>query len=361
MDLYAILGLNPDASIAEIKRAYRRLARRYHPGINPGDQAAAAMFRRISEAYETLIDPAMRQQYDAAGARPPRHVTGSLEFAGFDFSASAHGPQAATFTELFAEVLHPVRPTAGEQAERGADIHATLGVSFMEALRGVERHVLVTRQVLCSACRGAGQVAAVEGRCAYCHGSGALRWARGHMVFSKSCAACAGTGRQRHQRCTVCGAQGRVVHSDAVPVYVPPGTADGGRIRISNAGHVGRHGGASGDLYVTVQVAPHPVFRRQGDDLHMEVPIAVHEAVLGARIEVPSLDGTLRLRIPPGTQAGRQFRIEGRGAPTSAGTRGDLIVEVRLVLPSTVDERSRELMREFGERNSEDVRRELQA
>ncbi|MGH9309300.1 MAG: DnaJ C-terminal domain-containing protein, partial [Vicinamibacterales bacterium] len=162
-------------------------------------------------------------------------------------------------------------------------------------------------------------------------------------------------------RCSVCAAQGRVVHSDAVPVVVPPGTADGGRIRISHAGHVGREGGANGDLYVTVQVTPHPLFRRQGDDLHIEVPVAVHEAVLGARIEVPSIDGPLRLRIPPGTQAGRHFRIEGRGVPTMAGTRGDLIVEVRLVLPANVDDRSRELMREFGQRNSEDVRRELRA
>ncbi|MGH9372198.1 MAG: DnaJ C-terminal domain-containing protein, partial [Vicinamibacterales bacterium] len=281
----------------------------------------------------------------------------SFEFAGFDFSVAAHGAQAATFTELFADILHPKGLADGGKPEPGADLHATLAVSFLEALGGVQRQVVVTRQDTCRPCRGTGRVATPEGRCSPCHGTGNVRWARGHMVFSKPCAVCHGTGRQRQQLCGVCAAQGRVVRSDAVPVFVPPGTADGARIRITEQGHAGRHGGPTGDLYVTVHVAPHPQFRRQGDNLHIQVPIAVHEAVLGARIEVPSLDGTVKLRIPPGTQSGQPFRLEGRGVPTPAGTRGDLIVEVRLVLPETVDERSKELIREFGERNRDDVRR----
>ena len=193
----------------------------------------------------------------------------------------------------------------------------------------------------------------------HCHATGSVRWARGHMVFSKACAACAGTGRLRQQRCGVCGAQGRVVHSEAVPIFVPPGTADGARIRIVERGHAGRAGGPTGDLYVTVHVTPHPLFRREGDDLHVQVPVAVHEAVLGARIDVPSLDGMVRLRIPPGTQAGQRFRLSGHGVTTVSGDRGDLIVEARLVLPAVVDERSKELIREFGRINSEDVRREF--
>jgi molecular chaperone DnaJ len=361
MDLYAVLGLEPGASIADIKRAYRRLARRYHPGINPGDRAAEALFHRITEAYETLVDPARRERYDTGGQGSPSGAGQSFEFAGFDFSVAAHGAQAATFTELFADVLHPVSQPGGGKPEAGSDLHATLGVTFMEAMRGVERQVVVTRQEICPACRGTGIVATAEARCVPCHGSGSVRWARGHMLFSKPCAACAGSGRQRHQRCGICAAQGRVVRTEGIALAVPPGTADGTRLRIAEKGHAGRHGGRTGDLYVVVRVASHPLFRREGDDLHLDLPVAVHEAVLGARIEVPSPDGPFKLAIPPGTQGGRQFRIGGRGVPTMNGGRGELVVHVRLVLPERVDEGSRELMREFGRRNSEDVRKALNA
>ena len=362
VDLYAVLGLQQGASAAEIKRAYRRLARRYHPGINPGDTAAAVMFHRISEAYQTLMDPALRQQYDASGGSGPTEsasTTRAFEFAGFDFSVSAHGAQAATFSELFADVLHPGFPGDRGKPEAGADLHATLIVLFLESVRGVQRQVVVTRQDVCPACSGAGHVQSVEARCSHCHATGAVRWARGHMVFSKPCAACAGTGRQRQQRCGVCAAQGRVVRSEAIPVFVPPGTPDAARLRIPERGHAGRHGGRTGDLYVTVHVTPHRMFRRDGDDVILQVPVAVHEAVLGARIDVPTLDGSVKLRIPPGTQAGQRFRLSGRGIPAATGDRGDLFVEVKLVLPALVDERSKELMREFGRLNGEDVRKEL--
>jgi molecular chaperone DnaJ len=362
MDLYTVLGLGRGASIADIKRAYRRLARRYHPGINPGDRAAEAMFHRITEAYETLVDPARREQYDSGGHRPVAGSAGpSFEFAGFDFSVAAQGAQAATFTELFAEVLHPISPADAGKPEAGADLHATLAVTFMEAMRGVERQVVVTRQELCAACRGSGTVSTPEARCVPCHGSGNVRWARGHMLFSKTCAACLGTGRQRQQRCGLCGAQGRVVRTEGISIAVPPGTADNTRLRILEKGHAGRSGGRTGDLFVFVRVAAHPLFRREGDDLHLELPIAVHEAVLGARVEVPSLDGPFKLTIPPGTQGGRRFRISGRGVATPDGGRGDMVVHARLVLPQSVDERSRDLMREFGRRNNEDVRKALNA
>ena len=358
MDLYAVLGLAPGASNADIKRAYRRLARRYHPGINPGDRAAEMLFQRITEAYETLIDPARREQYDSGGHGP---VSGSgaqsLEFAGFDFTVAVQGAQAATFTELFADVLHPVFQADAGKPEPGADLHATLAIAFTEAMHGVQRQVVVTRQEICPVCRGSGSVSTVEARCVACHGSGSVRWARGHMLFSKPCAACAGTGRQHQQRCGACNAQGRVVRTEGVSVVVPPGTADGARLRIAEKGHAGRHGGRTGDLYVLVRVAPHPLFRREGDDLHLDLPVAVHEAVLGARVEVPSLDGPFKLTIPPLTQSGRQFRIGGRGVPAPDGRRGDLVVHAHLVLPQTIDERSQELMREFGRRNNEDVRR----
>ena len=360
MDYYSVLGLAPGASAADIKRAYRRLSRRFHQGINPGDRAAQAIFQRITEAYETLSDPARRTQYDASGGGAPERGTpaASLQFTEFDFSEAARGPQAATFSELFADVLHPA--VFGEKGEeRGIDIHASVTIDFIGSIRGAERQIVVTRQVPCSACRGSGRTAAVESRCGECHATGTIRWARGHMVFSRVCPGCGGSGRRRVQRCGACGGTGQTVRGEAVSLSIPPGVADGARLRIPEHGHAGRHGGQNGDLYVTVSVHGHPFFRRDGDDLICIVPVAVHEAVLGARIEVPGLDGPVKLRIPPGTQAGQRFRIAGRGVPGHGESRGDLIVEVKLVLPEHVDDRSKELMREFGARNGGDVRKGL--
>ena len=360
MDYYTILGVEPDATSVAIRRAFRRLSRLYHPGVNPGDRAAEAMYRRITEAYETLVDAERRRQYDA-GSRPPAPSQGaSLEFAGFDFTVTAQGAQAATFSELFADALHPTTTEPGSP-EVGADIHASVTVGFAEAMRGIERQVIVTRQVSCPVCEGAGDVRTPEGRCAHCQATGKVRWARGHMVFSKPCAACGGSGRQRFQRCSVCGGHGRGVRSEAIGVRVPPGASDGTQLRLPGRGHAGRHGGRTGDLYVDVRVQPHPVLRREGDDLVMVAPVAVHEAVLGARISLPTLDGEIRLRIPPGTQAGQRFRVTGHGAPTRHDERGDLVVEVKLVLPPIVDERSKELLREFGRINDADVRQQLKA
>jgi molecular chaperone DnaJ len=347
MDLYAVLGLSPGASVADIKRAYRRLARRFHPGINPGDRAAASMYSRISEAYEILTDPERRRQYEQGG-RQTVVSSATFEFTGFDFSASAQGAQAATFTELFADVLHPLTSSDTGRPEAGADLHAELTVTFEESVRGVERQIVVTRLEVCAACGGRGQIATPEARCSGCQGTGTVRWARGHMVFAKPCASCGGTGRQRAQRCAVCVGHGRSMRSEAVPVIVPPGVIDGLRLRVPGKGHVGRYGGRTGDLYVTVHVQPHPRFRRDGDDLHMVVSIGVHEAVLGTRIDVETPDGPARLRVPPGTQGGQSFRLRGRGMPTASDGRGDLIIEVRIVLPPIVDERSKDLIREFG-------------
>ena len=254
-------------------------------------------------------------------------------------------------------MLHPPASFDRAGAQVGSDLHASLSVSFEESMRGVERQVVVTRQVSCSACHGLGHVPTPEGRCAHCQGTGKVRWARGHMVFSKSCATCGGTGRQRAEGCSVCAGYGRGVRSEAIPVQVPPGAHDGARLRVPERGNAGQRGGRNGDLYVEVRVQPHPLFRRDGDDIFLVVPVAVHEAVLGARIEVPSPDGPVKLKVPAGTQAGQRFRMSGRGAPGGAAGRGDLIVEVKLVLPEIVGERSKELMREFGRLNGEDVRR----
>ena len=367
MDFYVILGVERTASALDVKRAYRRLARKHHPDINPGDQEAEAFFRRVSEAYETLIDPARRQDYDVHGhGRPGPEGTpggaaepgGSVEFEGFDFSVSTTGESASTFGDLFADVFADQgagRPRA--TSARGVDLHAVLRLDFQHAMRGGTYEVTLTRVAPCDRCRGSGVRRVAEVVCASCAGTGQSRWTRGHMVFSRQCRPCGGTGRRRQRPCDVCRAEGVVSRTEAVAFRLPAGVSDGARIRVPGKGSIGGRGGPIGDLYVTVGVDSHPLFRREGDDLHLVVPVAVHEAALGARVEVPTVDGVARLRIPPGTQSGQRFRLGGRGAPSARGGQpGDLMVEVRIVLPRVLDERSKDLMRELRRIHTEDVR-----
>lgn len=361
MDFYILLGLERSASVSEVKRAYKRLARRFHPDINPGDRTAAVQFRQIAEAYETLSDPARRSRYDAGddALAPPAETT--FGFEGFDFSVSASGPAASTFGDLFAELLQQRGSAQADRAaERGADLHHALSLGFEEAVRGGQHQLSVTRQEHCRVCKGLGRVPVAESRCLPCHGAGTMRSTRGHMVFAKPCAHCAGTGRQKTTRCPGCGGTQVEVCTEALTVVAPPGLADGARIRVPGKGHVGRNGGQTGDLYLSVHVEPHARFRREGDDLHVVVPVAIHEAALGAKFDVPSLDGAVRVRVPPGTASGQRLRLRERGVVSPRdGRRGDLVVEVQVVLPRLLDERSKELLREFGRINSEDVRREL--
>ena len=358
MDLYDLLGLARGATLIEIKRSYRRLARKYHPDINPGDNAAEAHFREITRAYETLSDPERRLRYDAAGVAA-ESTTVTFGFEGFDFSASGVHSAASTFGDLFAEVFsHRQEPRPGEGPERGADLHANVSLSFDEAMRGAQRQLTLTRRDTCHSCRGAGVLHVTESRCPRCQGSGMIRSHRGHMVFSKSCEACGGAGRLAEIPCSTCDRSGAEMRSESITVRIPAGVADGSRIKVPEQGNVGARGGRIGDLYITVHVESHETFRREGDDFHVVVPLAVHEAALGAKIDVLAPDGQARLRVPPGTQTGQRFRVRGRGAPSPRdGARGDLVVEVKIVLPRLLDERSKELLREFGKIHSEDVRK----
>jgi molecular chaperone DnaJ len=361
MDFYVILGLERAATLDDIKRAYKRLARRCHPDINPGDRAAAAQFRQIAEAYETLSDPDRRRRYDMTGRSPVTAEPSSVGFEGFDFSVAVSGTAASTFGDLFADILQQrASRREASAAERGADLHQTIAVAFETAVQGGASPITVTRQEHCRLCRGSGELSVSESRCAQCQGAGTLKTARGHMVFSKPCTHCGGSGRNRQASCPACSGQRVEMRTETLTITLPPGLADGALIRVPGKGHVGRNGGESGDLYITVQVQPHALFRREGDDLHVSVPVSIHEAALGAKIDVPSLDGPARLRIPPGTQSGQRFRLRDRGVPSPRdGRRGDLVVEARLVLPKLLDERSKELLREFGRINSEDVRGDL--
>jgi molecular chaperone DnaJ len=360
MDLYVILGVERGATVADVKRAYKRLARKFHPDINPGDRMAAGKFRQIAEAYETLIDPDRRRLYDTTGSMA-RADAATYGFEGFDFTISVQGDEAPTFGDLFADVLR--REAQRDQGEqRGVDLHQAVTLDFEEAMHGGHRIVAVTREEHCRVCHGVGGQPVTETRCLQCHGAGVVKSARGHMVFSKPCVHCGGSGRLRQTRCPACGGQQVEMRSEALSINIPPGLADQARIRVPGKGHAGRNGGEPGDLYIAVHVRPHPLFEREGDDLHLTVPIAIHEAALGAKIEVPSLDGPARLRVPPGTQSGQRFRLRERGVPSPRdGRRGDLVVEVRLVLPRLLDERSKELLREFGKINTDDVRDGLMA
>ena len=359
MDFYIVLGIERAASREDIKRAYRRLARRYHPDINPGDRLAAAQFRRIAEAYETLSDPARRRRYDTAGAAPERPDPSTFGFEGFDFSVATTGHAASTFGDLFADVLRQ-RGAGRAEPTRGADLHQSLDLSFEDAMRGGQWSLPVSRLVQCRACQGVGTVPAAETRCRECSGMGIVKSARGHMVFSKPCGRCGGTGLERQTACDHCAGRQVEMRVETIAINVPAGLADDARIRVPGKGHSGLAGGPPGDLYVTIHVAPHELFTREGDDVRLTVPIAIHEAALGAKIDVPAPDGTARLRVPPGTQSGQHFRIRERGLPSPRdGRRGDLIVEVRLVLPKLLDERSKELVREFGRINADDVRQNL--
>ena len=358
MDLYIVLGIERGAPAGEIKRAYRRLARRLHPDINPGDREAEARFRQVLEAYETLIDHDRRRRYDTGQlVSAAQAAAESFGFAGFDFSTRVHAERTTTFGELFEEVFaRRSGREGGEGADRGADIHARATLTFEEAWHGVQRSVAVTRQDTCRNCSGSGDQRVAETRCVACEGTGAVRSVRGHMVFSKNCPTCGGSGRLKRESCGHCHGQGVEPRAEALTVWVPAGVANGARVRIPGKGHAGLRGGPHGDLYLDVEVLDHPVYRRDGDELHMTVPIAVHEAGLGAKIEVATPDGPARLRVPPGTQSGQRFRLRERGAVGRTGRRGDLVVDVRVMLPKVLDERSKELLREFGQINGENVR-----
>jgi molecular chaperone DnaJ len=351
MDFYEVLGVRRNASLADIRRAYQKLARRLHPDLNPGDPIAAERFRAVSLAHEVLSDAHRRAQYDRGEMPPAPPARAEVGFAGFDFSAEARVERAG-FHEIFHGVLHP----RAEGPAPGEDLQQTTRVSFEECLRGTHRRVHVVRFEACVACEGRGARALRPRPCPACAGTGQIRASRGRMVFTRGCPDCGGTGVLGSQACGECGGEGRVRHSEWLEVQIPPGVGDGSRVRLPGWGNAGRRGGPPGDFVLTVEVEPHPFFRRDGDDLLCEVPITIAEAALGAHIEVPTLDGPVTIGVPPGTQHGQRFRLRKRGmprleAPGAEPARGDLFVEVRVWVPSVTDDEGRRLLEEFARRS----------
>jgi molecular chaperone DnaJ len=356
MSPYDLLGLDRDASEAQVRRAYRRLARRWHPDLNPGNAEAARQYAAITEAFEILVDPTRRRTFDASGPAPAAPAAAPAAFAGFDFSLTMQGADASTFGDLFVDVF---RQAAGgvPTLSRGADIHADVTITLGDVLNGATRDIDVHRRVACRLCRGLGVLDAPPMACRQCAGSGQQRLGRGHMVFVRACESCEGTGVVRQRACHGCHGHGQHDATTTVTVTLPPGLADGDHLVQAACGHAGVRGGMPGDLHLRVHVPADDRLARVGNDLHMTLPVAVHEAVLGARVLVPTVDGPLSVRVPAGIQTGQRIRLRERGVPSrKTGRRGDLVLDVQLVLPPVIDARGRELMQEFARLHPENVR-----
>lgn len=361
-DYYEILGVDRKASLADIKKAYRKLARKYHPDLNPGDKAAEARFKEIQEAYGVLSDPKKRAQYDQFGfvgdippGGPFEHASTS-GFEGFDFSSFGSSPFQDFFENIFG-----TRTRAARQPQRGEDLHYTMKVGFQDAIEGVRTRIRLTRMVPCSSCGGNGFIrSTAQTACPTCGGSGQSSMQRGFMKFSVTCPACGGTGRSPGVECRTCRGSGLVPNVELIGVRIPAGVDTGSKVRIAGKGNAGRNGGPPGDLFITIEVDAHPFFKREGKNIYVDVPITVPEATLGAKIEVPTLYGKAMIRVPPGTKSGQKFRLRGKGAPVPGKrVRGDQFVRVTIVPPPFNDERIRELMRELQGLSPENPREKL--
>ncbi len=345
MDLYERLGVRRGAGAAEVRRAWQRVSRALHPALNPGDPGAAERYRDAAQAFEVLSDPQRRAAYDR-GELPPTRVEPAPEagFEGFDFSARVR-IETVGFREIFDSASGP----AAGGATRGEDLEQATRLSFEEAMSGAERRVHLVRFDPCADCGGAGDVAFGPVPCPRCQGRGTVRGSRGHMIFARPCADCGGRGELRRKPCGRCGGEGRSVASEWLEVRIPPGVGDASQVRLPGAGNAGRRGGPPGDFVLTVEVEAHPVYRREGDDLHCVVAVGMVEAAMGGHVEVPTPDGKVAIEVPAGTQNGQRFRLRKRGVPHPGGEgRGDLWVEARVTIPAATDDRARALLRELA-------------
>ncbi len=381
-DYYATLGVKKTATPEEIRKAFRKLARKYHPDVNPGDKKAEEKFKEISEANDVLsdekkrkiydqvgfysdqIDPAQAEAYARAqreGSRPP------VDFGGFDFSGFQGGAGEppggssawGSFKDIFSGMFSGAQPAQPRGPQPGSDLEYQATVDFWTAIRGGQARIQVHRQEICPTCHGQGHLGGSI-TCPECHGSGQVTQMGGRMKFNITCPRCNGTGKISNE-CPTCHGDGTVTHTETVEFRIKPGTRDGQRIRLQGKGNAGINGGPSGDLFLIVRTGTHPVFTRQGDDIFITVPVTVAEASLGAKVEVPTIDGRAQLKIPPGTQSGQKLRMRERGVESAQnpGQRGDEIVTVTVAVPHLNDERSREIMRELARLNPTDPRKEL--
>ncbi|MCW5731230.1 MAG: molecular chaperone DnaJ [Alphaproteobacteria bacterium] len=352
-DYYEVLGVGRQASEADLKKAFRKLAMKYHPDRNPGDAEAEKSFKEINEAYEVLRDEQKRAAYDQFGhaafengAAGPRPGAG-----GFDFSGSF----SDIFEDLFGDIMGG---RGGDRGRRGADLRYNLEITLEEAFAGKQAKIRVPAQASCEKCKGTGAEGdAKPSACPTCHGHGRIRAAQGFFTIERTCPTCGGAGRVIQNPCRACAGSGRVHQEKTLSVNIPAGVDEGTRIRLAGEGEAGVRGAPAGDLYIFLSIRPHPLFKRDGVNLHCRVPLPMTVAALGGAIEVPTLDGQrAKVSIPAGTQAGKQFRLRGKGMPAMrARDHGDLIVQVLVETPVNLTKRQRELLQEFEKAGSSET------
>ena len=378
-DYYGALGVSRDAKSEEIRKAYRRLARKHHPDLNPGEKAAEDRFKKIQEAYDVLSDPKKKQMYDQHGfysanaSAPPGEGARQgpeMGFGGFDFSdffSQASGGRGAApsgsgggFRDVFSQMFgRGAQPGTSPAPEPGTDLEYALEIDFWQSIRGTQVPLSITRLERCDTCGGSGRQGGANAVCPECSGSGNVTQMAGAMKFSLTCPRCGGQGKLRNT-CSGCHGEGRLPRVETVEARIPQGVQPGARLRLPGKGNSGTEGAPAGDLYITVRVTPHPFFQRDGDNILIQVPITVTEASLGAKIEVPTIDGRALLKIPMGTQNGQKFRLREKGVlNTRKGLRADQIVEVAVQAFKARDERTKELLRELASLNPEDPRAEM--
>jgi len=379
-EYYDTLHVAKGASQDDIRKSYRKLARKYHPDLNPGDKAAEERFKQVQEAYDVLSDPKKRQMYDQFGFYSENGMPGSaaggagaqpnMDFGGFDFSdffqpgAGGGGGRRTTtgggFRDIFSQFFKGGE-AQHEQPEKGGDLEYSLNIDFWQAIKGTQARLNITRYDVCPTCHGSGSAGGQTVTCPECNGSGHVSQMAGAMRFNLTCPRCSGTGKLKNA-CPSCQGEGRIAHTETVEVRIPPGARNGSRLRVPGKGNAGTLGAPPGDLYITTRVEDHPFFQRDGDDIHIRVPVTVWEAGLGAKIEVPTIDGRTLLKIPHGTQNGQKFRLREKGVLNArTGQHGDQIVEVVIQNLKVRDERSKEILRELASLNPEDPRADLWA
>lgn len=349
-DYYELLGVSRNASEEELKKAYRKLALKFHPDRNPGDKHAEDRFKEVSEAYQVLTDPQKRTQYDQFG-----HAAfgdGGPFRGGFDFSSGFEDIFGDIFGEFFGSGTSRRRTRT-----RGDDLRYNLNISFEEAAFGVEKKFKVPRQAVCDTCHGTGSKPGTSPRtCPTCRGKGQVSFQQGFFNISRTCNQCRGQGAIISDPCETCNGAGRLRKFHTLSVKIPPGVDNGSRLKLRGEGETGLAGGPAGDLYVVIQVEPHPLFVRDGLDIICEVPISFVQAALGAELEVPTLEGKVKMKIPSGTQSGRVFRLKGKGVKDIQGYhQGDQHVRVALETPTHLTARQKELLKEFAALGGEEV------
>jgi molecular chaperone DnaJ len=374
-DYYETLKVPRDASAEDLRKSYRKLARKYHPDLNPGDKSSEDKFKTVQEAYDVLSDDKKRKFYDQHGvysdaAQQAGPQGGpNMDFGGFDFSdimrqqnearGARQTEQSGAFRDLFHNFFRGGDQAIEEEPEKGSDLEYAVNIDFWQAIRGTQAKLEVNRQEVCATCHGSGSSSNGSVTCPQCSGTGQVTQMAGAMKFNLTCPRCQGKGRLRNA-CPTCHGDGRVVKTETVEVRIPPGAQNGSRLRVAGKGNAGTHGAPAGDLYITTRVEEHPFFRRDGDTISIRVPITVTEAGLGAKIEVPTIDGRALLKIPPGTQNLQKFRLREKGVYNARkDSRGDQIVEVSVQPPAVQDERTKEILRELAQLHPEDPRAEL--